>query len=175
MRNYSLFIVCALLLSCGEQQQGNNTEAPAEIAESQPTITDSTVAESITPKPKQSWLTPDYLTADFNGDGYSDTATAVVINNKKGILVKHGNTGEEFLIGAGINFGQGGDNFDWVNNWKLVTDKTTYEVTFDEDGEVEGSREVRLRNPAFYIGSREEGGATIAWRAWKYTWIHQAD
>jgi hypothetical protein len=82
---------------------------------------------------------------------------------------------ENFTIGAGIDFGYGGDDFDWIDEWNLETSPSTYEVTFMEDGDVDGSRIVELDNPAFYIGTKENGGATIAWIGGKYVWIYQAD
>lgn len=158
------FFVLAGILSC--QQQENKLE-----------ITTTTEANSelkVLAK-EANWLNPQYLTADFNGDGHIDTAFAVVINNKKGIRIKHGNTNQEFIIGAGNEFGNGGDDFDWVKNWNLVADSMTYEVTFMNEGDIDGSRDIRLDYPAFYIGTEEEGGATVAWKEGKYVWIHQAD
>lgn len=163
------FIALAGLLSC--QQQENKLETKSAAAE-HTTAEGSSELEVLAKE--VNWLNPQYLTADFNGDGHIDTAFAVVINNKKGIRIKHGNTNEEFIIGAGNEFGNGGDDFDWVKIWNLVTDSMTYEVTFMEEGDVDGSRDVKLDYPAFYIGTEEEGGATVAWKEDKYVWIHQA-
>jgi hypothetical protein len=157
------FIALAGLLSC--QQQENMLETETTKGSTEAMVSDK----------KAGWLNPEYLIADFNGDGHIDTAFAVVINNKKGIRIKHGNTNEEFILGAGNEFGNGGDDFDWVKNWNLVMDSMTYEVTFMEEGDIDGSRDVKLDYPAFYIGTEEEGGATVAWKEGKYVWIHQAD
>lgn len=164
------FIALAGLFSCEQQENKlENEPAKAEQIESG----DSTEPEALSKE--AGWLNPHYLTADFNGDGYLDTAFAMILNNKKGIRIKHGNTNEEFIIGAGNEFGNGGDNFYWVENWNLVTDSITYEVTFMNEGDIDGSRDIKLDNPAFYIGTEEQGGATVAWKEGKYIWIHQAD
>ncbi|WP_299985908.1 hypothetical protein [uncultured Pontibacter sp.] len=164
------FIALGALLSC--EQQENKIEAAKTEAE--PTKMEGST-EAMASDKVASWLNPKYISADFNGDGYIDTAFAVIINDKKGIRIKHGNTNKEYLIGAGNDFGNGGDDFDWVKNWNIVTDSVTYEVTFMENGDIDGGKEVKLKNPAFYIGTEEEGGATVAWKEGKYVWIHQAD
>ncbi|MBJ6118078.1 hypothetical protein JAO76_07745 [Pontibacter sp. BT310] len=162
------FIALAGLISCEQQESKLETETAEKIV-----AVDS--SELKAPDKEANWLNPQYLTADFNGDGHIDTAIAIIINNKKGIRIKHGNTNEEYIIGAGNDFGNGGDDFDWVKNWNLVTDSMTNEVTFMEEGDIDGSRDVKLDYPAFYIGTEEEGGATVAWKEGKYVWIHQAD
>jgi len=164
------FIALAALFSC--EQQENKLETGTATAE---LSTTEGSTEAMASDKEASWLNPQYLTADFNGDGYTDTAFAVIINNKKGIRIKHGNTNKEFIIGAGNDFENGGDDFYWVQNWNIVTDSMTYEVTFMEEGDIDGSRDVKLDHPAFYIGTEEEGGATVAWKDGKYTWIHQVD
>lgn len=157
------FIALVVLCSCEQQE----SKLEAATTEAEQTKTEGSI--------EASWLNPEYLIADFNGDGHSDTAFAVIINNKKGIRIKHGNTNEEFIIGAGNDFKNGGDDFHWVKNWNIVTDSMTYEVTFMEEGDIDGSRDIKLEHPAFYIGTEEEGGATVAWKEGKYVWIHQAD
>ena len=123
---------------------------------------------------KEEWLSPIYLVADFNGDQILDTAFAYVDNEMKGIRIVHGNIGEVFILGAGVDFGNGGSDFSWVDYWRLVTDKKTFEITFLENGDVDGSREVILDNTSFYIGAQEAGGAVITWKNGKYIWIHQS-
>lgn len=121
------------------------------------------------------WLNPDFLSADFNTDNVEDTAYAVIIGGKKGIRIKHGLKNEEFIIGAGNSFGNGGDDFYWVDFWNLVDDSSTYQTTFSDDGDVFGQEEIDLESTAFYIGNEEMGAATIAWLDGEYVWIHQAD
>lgn len=124
---------------------------------------------------REDWLTPAYLTADFNNDRQADTAFAEIRDGKKGIRIKHGGKEEEFLIGAGKSFGNGGDDFYWVDTWNLVDEPAAFQTTFTEGGDVMGVEEVELESVAFFIGNNELGGATIAWIDGEYVWIHQAD
>jgi hypothetical protein len=163
-------LAIVFLFSCEQRQENRKLIVSVETREEQSTLTQLPKEEP--GDNGKSWLTPEFLSADFNGDGYYDTAYAIIINNKKGMQIRHGNTSDEFLIGAGNNFG--GDDFNWVKKWNLVTDKTTHEITFKEDGDIDGSREVKLDNTAFYIGADDAGGATIAWKGGRYIWIHQA-
>lgn len=123
---------------------------------------------------------PDQLKADFNGDKEADIAIPVVETStkKKGILVIHGKTEDHFLLGAGKEFGNVGDDFDWMDKWSLYKKKTASETQFDKNsGDILGSKEVKLERPAILIQHAEKGaanaGGLIYWNGKRYTWIHQ--
>lgn len=178
IKRYFCFAYLIVLCSCEQQQAKNVSTNTVDTVELRTEAEQTEIIEKQEVKAnnqQSDWLNPKYLIADFNGDSYTDTAFAVIVNNQKGIRIKHANTNEEFILGAGNDFGNGGKDFNWVDEWKLVNDTITYEVTFTKDMEVEGNREVKLDHTAFYIGNEELGGATVAWRNGKYVWIHQAD
>ncbi|NQV30707.1 MAG: hypothetical protein HQ508_07460 [Candidatus Marinimicrobia bacterium] len=58
---------------------------------------------------------------DFNGDGITDFAIQIVNKNsqKRGIIFLHSNDQNQYLIGAGRNFASIGDNFSWLNWWRI--------------------------------------------------------
>ncbi|MGN6419527.1 MAG: hypothetical protein ACTHMC_18650 [Pseudobacter sp.] len=123
---------------------------------------------------------PDQIKADFNGDKEADIAIPVVETStkKKGILVIHGKTTEHYLLGAGREFGNVGDDFDWMDKWSLYKKKTASETQFDKSsGDILGSKEVKLERPAILIQHAEKGsanaGGLIYWNGKRYTWIHQ--
>lgn len=95
-------------------------------------------------------------------------------NETSGIIIKHGQTNQEFKIGFGKSFAHLTE-FNWVDYWGLVEDKETGETTFTEEGEVLGSREVTLQNVSIFVGKKEVGGGLITFRNGNYKWIHQAD
>ncbi len=115
----------------------------------------------------------DTITADFNGDGILDKAVYKKENATSGIIIKHGQTNEELKIGFGKPFAHMTE-FDWVDYWGLVEDKETSETTFTEDGDVLGSKEVKLQNPSIALGANEAGGGLITFINGKYVWIHQS-
>lgn len=116
----------------------------------------------------------DTLSADFNGDGIIDKAFYKKENKTSGIIIKHGQTNEEFRIGFGKKFATWTDfDCNWVDYWGLVEDKETSETTFTEDGDVLGSKEVKLQNPSIVLGEDEVGGGLITFINGKYVWIHQ--
>jgi hypothetical protein len=43
-----------------------------------------------------------------------------------------------------------------------------------EDGDVLGSKEVKLQNPSIVLGADEAGGGLITYINGKYVWIHQS-
>lgn len=121
------------------------------------------------------WVGTRSLAADFNADGQPDTARTVILGGKRGLRITHGGTGERYQMGAGEPFGRGGDDWRWVDFWKLVKDSITYRQTFGPGGDVVGEEPVSLAGPALLVGQYEAGGAVIAWQDGAYRWIHQAD
>jgi len=67
-------------------------------------------------------LEPSYLRGDFDGDGKTDVAILVKqkSSGKIGIAVCHSSTKKIVLIGAGTSVGNGGDNFDWMDIWRVT-------------------------------------------------------
>ena len=77
-----------------------------------------------------SYVTPSFFQEDFNGDGFSDIAVLILekANRKKGVLLIHGHSLQYYVFGAGINFGDGSDNFSWANKWSVYQKKSAYEA-----------------------------------------------
>jgi len=122
-------------------------------------------------------LNPYYLESDFNGDNHLDIALFVINldNNKKGILIIHGETLETKLIGAGDTFGNGGDDFSWLKVWKIYRAKVAFETTFTQDFDIAGSKEIQLKNIAISIAPSEGTYNLIVWNGNEYKWIHTGD
>lgn len=109
----------------------------------------------------------DTITADFNGDGILDKAFYKKENQNSGIIIKHGQTNEVIKIGFGKKFAHMTE-FDWIDYWGLVEDRQTSETTFTEEGDVLGSKEVKLQNPSIVLGADEVGGGLITFLNGKY-------
>ena len=114
----------------------------------------------------------DTITADFNGDGFLDKVIYKKEKETSGIIIIHGKTNDQEKIGFGKQFSHMTE-FNWVDYWGLVEDKETSETTFSEDGDVLGSKDVKLQNPSIVLGADEVGGGLITYLNGKYVWIHQ--
>jgi hypothetical protein len=118
------------------------------------------------------------LCEDFNGDGIADKAEFVKSNGKTGIIITDGKSKEVTRIGFGEEFAIMTD-FDWVKYWGVVKDSTTYEVEFSKDGDIIGSKNVRLKNVSIFVRQDENedggGGGIISYDQNKYKWIHQTE
>src|SRR6266705_3338513 len=66
-------------------------------------------------------LSPFYLRGDFNGDGKIDVAALVKQRStgKLGIAIIPGGASKAAILGAGAPLGNGGDDFDWMDNWQV--------------------------------------------------------
>jgi hypothetical protein len=125
---------------------------------------------------------PSSFEADFNGDGKKDIVFQISdkVTKKRGILILHDGGTKFYIFGAGKKFGNGGDDFKWLDAWSLYTDKNASETVFDEEtGDILGSKEITLSNPGLMIFELSDGsplaGGIIHWSNNKYHWIHQGE
>ena len=116
------------------------------------------------------YINPFYLEADFNGDNRPDIAMVVeqTGTNKKGFVIIHHGSPSTTIIGAGKDFGNGGDNFDWMDIWRVYTPEKI-------NPGVGEAKTVHLRTKAIYVAKSESSSAVIYWNGTRYTWHHQGD
>jgi hypothetical protein len=124
------------------------------------------------------YLTPSFLIADLDGDKGSDAVILIVEkkSSKKGVLIIHKNS-RYYILGAGNEFGNGGDDFKWANKWNILSKKTVYETIIDEKtGDIIGGKKRKLLHPTIELEDKEQGaGGLIYWDGKKYIWIHQGE
>jgi hypothetical protein len=122
-------------------------------------------------------LNPFYLEADFNGDSIFDVALFVKekTTNKKGILIIHGQSFKTYLIGAGVNFAHVGDDFEFLEIWKIYREKDVALTVFSDDGDIEGNKMIKINLPAIMVASSESSSNLIIWEKNKYVWLHTGD
>jgi hypothetical protein len=192
MKQIIYILTSLILIGCGQTNTERNSNINREIKSEQVSHTtnsdnNQTDKQATTDKKetedyrKQSlsgfekatlYKLTDTITADFNGDGFLDKAIYKKENETSGIIVIHGNTNEQVKIGFGKQFAHITE-FNWVDYWGVVQDKETSETTFTEDGDVLGSKTVKLKNPSIALGAVEVGGGLITFLNGKYVWIHQ--
>jgi len=115
-------------------------------------------------------IKPFYLEGDFNGDGKADVAVLVTEHStgKVGIAIVQGATGKLTILGAGVGIGNGGDDFEWMDSWKLYSKK----------GDTRSTAETsvpKLRGDALLVEKSEAASALIYWNGKKYVWSQQGD
>jgi hypothetical protein len=99
---------------------------------------------------------PSFYVGDFNGDGASDVALVITEKTtaKVGIAIVEGDERKFKIVGAGKSFGNGGDDFSWMDVWSIR-----------HLGKVD-----RL-----YVAKSEAASAVIYWDGSKYKWQQEGD
>ena len=122
-------------------------------------------------------MNPFYLETDFNGDDKLDIAFCVKdkLTNKKGILIIHGGDFKTYLIGAGNSFAHVGDDFRFVELWKIYRERVVELTEFTENGDILGNKEIKIENDAIVVSKSESASNLIAWQNDKYVWLHTGD
>lgn len=102
------------------------------------------------------YINPFYLEADFNGDNKLDIAITVIEKqtNKKGIVIIHNLTDKYFILGSGVKIGNGGDDFNWMDIWKV---------------------DRKDNKTGLHVGKSESASGLIAWDGEKYIWTQRGD
>lgn len=190
MKQLIYLIPFLILTGCGQKNSEQPAKALTEPISDTAVSNDSEKAPKETPveenpsedsrqslskfKKATAFQLTDTITADFNGDGVLDKAFYKKEAENSGIIIRHGQTKEEIRIGFGKDFSTWEDfNCDWLDYWGLVEDRKTSETTFTKEGDVLGSRDVKLQNPSIALGANELGGGLITFLKGKYVWIHQ--
>ena len=115
------------------------------------------------------WLEPNIQEADFDGDGKTDVAVLVRerSSDKAGIVVVHRGTKRAFVIGAGTAMSHGGDDFSWMDSWRIVTGPAEQGAT-DEPPPT-------LRGAALWVVKDGSGSGLVYWTGTRYAWYQQGD
>lgn len=116
-----------------------------------------------------SWLARSVLRADFDGDRQLDVALLVQErgSSKRGIAIVHRSTKAVFIVGAGVALSNGGDNFDWLDFWR-VTNGPAEQGATDEGPP-------RMRGAALVVGKDGSASALVYWTGTKYAWYQQGN
>jgi hypothetical protein len=113
-------------------------------------------------------LNPFYQRGDFDGDGRADLAILVRAraSGKIGILMLQ-RAGRPVLLGAGRPFGNGGDDFAWIDQWSVDDGGPSAR---HHSGPAAGE-------PADALWVAKEGAASalIRYRNKRYVWQQQGD
>jgi hypothetical protein len=114
-------------------------------------------------------VNPGTLFGDFDGDGRTDVAVLVRerSSSKVGIAIAR-QGGEVAILGAGTDFGNGGDDFAWLDHWFTYTQDVVHPGA-DE------SAPPTLRGDALWVEKSESASALIYWSGSEFRWYQQGD
>lgn len=112
-------------------------------------------------------LNPFYLEADFNGDQKIDAAVMLQekSNQKSGIMIIHGGAKTFQVLGAGKEFGNAGDDFNWMDIWKVYRQKQIGNK----------SKPTNLLGSGLWVEKSESASAIIYWDGKQYRWKQAGD
>jgi len=128
------------------------------------------------------YLTPAFIQSDFNGDGVRDIAILVIEKStrKKGFIILHGNSTKYFVFGAGTQFGNGSDDYEWAGKWSLYKHDRAYDMHSDgPDDSLVVAEAIELKRPGLMVENRKQNdsfrGGIIYWNNKEYIWIRQEE
>ena len=109
----------------------------------------------------ESRLNPFFQQADFDGDGKLDLAVLIVekASGKRGVALLRRVAVAPAVLGAGRDFGNGGDDWSWMDVWRV------------EDTPVAAGK---LRYDLL-VEKSESGGGRITWDGRAFRWKQAGD
>ena len=101
-------------------------------------------------------MEPSFFVGDFNGDGRSDVALLIQekTTGKVGIAILEGGKNQFKVLGSGKSFGNGGDDFNWMDVWSMLHSGKADQLS---------------------VGKREAPTVVIYWDGSKYKWQQEGD
>jgi hypothetical protein len=101
-------------------------------------------------------LEPFFYVGDFNGDGTLDVTLLIKEKStaKVGIAIVEGGDRKIKIIGAGKSFGNGDNDFSWMDVWSIRHTGTADRL---------------------YVAKSESASAVIYWDGSKYKWQQEGD
>lgn len=122
----------------------------------------------------RSQLLTDTLKVDIDGKGQLENICFLIEKCNRIII-----SGGDFIIPIELGCGNTVahlDSFDWVEYWKVVKKKETYQVYFKDNGDIDDTRPLMMQCDGIYVGQKEpSAGGIITYLDGKLSWIHQAD
>jgi len=114
-------------------------------------------------------VNPAVLFGDFDGDQRTDVAVLVREKSFSKLGLAIALQGRDVVVlGAGIVFGNGGDDFSWLDHWFTFTKGKV-------DPGADGSAPPTLQGDALWVEKSESASALIYWSGSKFAWYQQGD
>ncbi len=180
LRIFSISIVFFTMIGCSGGTVGTGTRPPPttmfdvnpinRLPISPPESSSSTNQNPCT-LPSQykesSWISPNQLIADFDGDNRADRAVLVEsrITGKLGIALCS-SSAKLSVLGAGNDFGNGGDDFSWADEWSVIA------LDQVDSSSRRFSPKARF---GLYVLKNESGGGVIYLSEHGFRWLQYGD
>ncbi len=122
-------------------------------------------------------IQPNYLKADFDGDGKEDIVYLIKEkqSGKIGLVFLHQDNLVS-VIAAGKEFNSQWDEMNWLDVFELDTNKVQYEMLIDnKTSDIIGDKEVIIPNIGIRIRENEGSGGLLYFEKGEYRYLHQGD
>lgn len=151
-------LLCALTVSSTAQADARDVRVPEELAPLRAKLEKTRTTLMV-----DCWIghdNPCHLAGDFDGDGWQDLALMVREKSRKqrkGVAVITAK-GAIAIAGAGTRAGAGGDDFAWMDAWR-----------------VEPKAGPKAKADAIVVEKTESASGLLAWKAGRLVWRQLGD
>ncbi|WNJ19614.1 hypothetical protein [Pontibacter sp. G13] len=118
------------------------------------------------------WVTPCYLSLDFDKDGKNEYAIAIVeiSSNRRGIAVRGPNQ-KILILGAGAEFKKSGRDLKWVDAWGVNDDRKVSKSIISPDFEIIGTEDYFLDGESLLLTQEEGVRVYLGWNDKNFEWL----
>jgi len=111
----------------------------------------------------------DWISLDVDGDGITEHAVKVVrkIDKKKGIFMEKPSGGWQ-LMGAGSPAFSSGDDFQWMNQWRVGVKDSLPQNTYTASGDLKDIYMIPISGEVLELIQEEGSSVFIYWKSGQY-------
>ncbi|MEL6730141.1 MAG: hypothetical protein AAFY70_16770 [Bacteroidota bacterium] len=164
---FFLILMCSLWACDPSHQETSQTDLSTKVDASPVDTFD--LAQVYRFMDSSAYEVNDWISLDVDGDGLKEHVVKVVrkIDKKRGIFMEKPSGGWQ-LMGAGSQAISGGDDFRWMNQWRVWVKDSVPQNTYAASGDLKDVYMIPIRGQALELVQEEGKSVFIYWESGQY-------